>query len=281
MAKVKGTWRFNDVLTQYGAVETVYEFPVNFKVFGDAAISVEVTCTKMSVLYTENSGGELQVLYEASEMNPDVSSALGMELPDSVYVYINRWYTENWGNGIQTIIFTEEQEVSDEFYAWFTANAVELVAYTVSGKWMFREMLTPPGDAFDGAVSFLVDGDSHFDTIYLRTFADKTGMGVEYANITTSGDHTSGEMIMVYADGEYGALMGVSGWADDAYRTIDFGTESQVVSAEFYNWLTGNAVQSNGSLLYRGETIAELFPGQTVTLKCGGMRMEDDVVVRV
>ena len=33
------------------------------------------------------------------------------------------------------------------------------------------------------------------------------------------------------------------GWSDEVYRTIDFGTEPQEVSQEFFDWLTANATE--------------------------------------
>ena len=33
------------------------------------------------------------------------------------------------------------------------------------------------------------------------------------------------------------------GWFLDAYRTVDFGTEGQIVSDEFFAWFTANATK--------------------------------------
>ena len=62
-------------------------------------------------------------------------------------------------------------------------------------------------------------------------------------------------------------------------QTIDFGNTPQTVSADFYNWLLANANHASASIIYNGETIVNLFPGQTATLKCTGMKMTGDVVV--
>ena len=262
MATVKGTWKFNDVLTYAGYNEVAVNFTAAVPV-GDMVIIGQ--CDFLTYGYNLN----IRVV----SSDPDLS-AMGFPLPLLLSVY-DPEADIPWEYDLNYIDFgTEPQSVSAEFYNWLTANATELV--DISGKWRFREVLTPPADAFKETVSFLNGGDS-FNAMYAKTVADTTGFGLEFSKITASG----GEILLAYADGAYGDLFAVSGWADDTYRTVDFGTESQAVSVEFYNWLTGNAVQSNGSLLYRGETIAELFPGQTVTLKCGGMRMEDDVVVRV
>ena len=47
----------------------------------------------------------------------------------------------------------------------------------------------------------------------------------------------------------------------------------------FYNWLTENAAPLVATITYNGETIVELFKGQTATLKCAGMKMGGNVVV--
>lgn len=61
--------------------------------------------------------------------------------------------------------------------------------------------------------------------------------------------------------------------------------EDTDVAEEFYTWFTANTVSLDNApaatITHNGSTIAELFPGQTATLKCKGMKMEDDVVVEV
>ena len=273
MATVKGTWKLNDVLTDYAHINENVNYTCNAysRLFG-----VEVLANCFGIASGAFAGQEVNGLYCLVESTAPDLSAYGFVCPRDVRVYqADGWNTGAFEIKDKCIYFGDaQQEVSDEFYNWLTQNAVE--QKEISGKWRFREVLTSPAGAFKETISFWNGGES-FNAMYAKSIADTTGFGLEFSKITASG----GEILLAYADGAYGDLFAVSGWADDAYRTIDFGTESQAVSAEFYDWLTGNAVQSNGSLLYRGETIAELFPGQTVTLKCGGMRMEDDVVVRV
>jgi hypothetical protein len=69
-----------------------------------------------------------------------------------------------------------------------------------------------------------------------------------------------------------------SSWGD-GLKIWDFGTQPQYVSAEFYNWMTANAIQPTVSVWYNGTAIANLLPGQKATLACAGLKMADDVVI--
>ena len=271
---LKGTWRFHETIS---LPEVEISQALEFKGHALSKYTNEETdfyCKEIVVNHQ-------LVTYDVTRLDPEITLVPGIELPcdvvmycaDDLYGFVG-WNHLYFDDGIRTITFTEEQEVSDEFYEWFTTNAVE--QKEISGKWRFREVLTPPADAFRETVSFLSGGAS-FNAMYAKTIADTTGFGLEYSNITASG----GEIVSVYADGEYGDLFAVSGWVDSGYRTVDFGTEPRTVSAEFYNWLTANATQPTAFIHYNGSTIASLFGGQTATLKCAGMQMEDDVVVEV
>lgn len=48
--------------------------------------------------------------------------------------------------------------------------------------------------------------------------------------------------LMMYQEG-VGPVFNNGSWTDEAYRIVDFGTEPQEVSEEFYTWLTANAVK--------------------------------------
>ena len=67
----------------------------------------------------------------------------------------------------------------------------------------------------------------------------------------------------------------------EEFRTVDFGTEPQSVSDAFYTWFTANADPVQVSVRYNGRSIASISHGQTATLKCFAMRMDDNVVVEV
>ena len=168
----------------------------------------------------------------------------------------------------------------------------------ISGVWKFNDVLNiPSGDDSIGGysgvfqrVNFTVsvnntqlgidcvascdymsfvnpgDGDSYFNAI--SSVPDLSSYGLNYP-----------ALLWCYVDSE-------RGWYTDNYgediQTIDFGSEPQMVSAEFYEWMTENASQPTASIRYNGYAITNLFAGQKkTTLKCAGKTMEADVVVEV
>ena len=308
MAKLKGTWRFNEVLTAYSTANTTHEIAVNFKGIVDVqGVSVEVNANKLLICYATEYN-EMSVMFGVTSMVPDISANFGLEIPADLYVYINGWDTA-FGKFIETITFPTEQEVSAEFYAWFTANAVEVVEHTVSGVWKFKDVPSAPSASVEQTIEFtsqwtipqeILDAlveqgadisgvnnptsikcnkmivgrgdDAYFDLQYniyeCNSFATFDGLQMPLMNDITY-------VFVQSNDGEYY-------WSYDT-KTIDFGTEPQTVSAEFYEWLTANATQPTAKITYNGSAIANLFNGQTATLKCKGdnVKMLSDIVVEV
>ena len=89
----------------------------------------------------------------------------------------------------------------------------ELLVPTVSGVWVFNSDIDSPD--FIQTVNFSSDGKT-----YEKMWA---------------------EMSEVYYDDD--VAWNSTDWYNEAYRTVDFGTEPQEVSEEFYAWLTANAVK--------------------------------------
>lgn len=98
MATVKGTWVFNDIVNKPTSSALTTEVAVNFKTSNGVAWSyMTPNWANISVRLKNANNGEV-----------------------SAYLYnTNSWNPASY----KTITFTEEQEVSDEFYNWFTANA--------------------------------------------------------------------------------------------------------------------------------------------------------------
>lgn len=276
-----GTYRFNDVLTE---LNQYIEQPINFTV--NAVVLDEhnvVTGTKIVALPTANVSYLVMIEIE------------GVTLPGEFTVCSgNVWYYDDYGEDIQTITFPTDSEVSPEFYAWFTANAVEVVEHTVSGVWKFKEELTKPTTPITEYVNYSV------------TTLMKPSDVVMQGNCNRLTVLTEDEDVLIYriesSIPDYSAVVPYPmptivycftvddsnptlGWNytdyDEGIKTIDFGTEPQTVSAEFYEWLTANATQPTAKITYNGSVIASLFNGQTATLKCEGMKMESDVIVEV
>lgn len=166
---------------------------------------------------------------------------------------------------------------------------------TISGAWKFNDVLTRPTVDFDESVSF------EFALHYL--FGGKTYNAIGKGNRIYTARAASGATLwgLNYqydihfidlpeaSDTPSSAMKGVYGnlddqWLDDGegeYQIIDFGTEPQAVSAEFYAWFRKNARPVFAHIRYNGSDIANVFGGQTATLKCEGMKMDSDVVVEV
>lgn len=132
----KGTYRFNDELTQLTTIhpETGYnEVSLPFTFTADLGIEgYENTVFTCSTIYQEprteeeiDSNGVGSLCYTAVASTPDLTP-LGFTYPLGRYVWSP---TDGWELiGAQTITITEDTEVSDEFSTWFTANAVSLDA---------------------------------------------------------------------------------------------------------------------------------------------------------
>ena len=128
MATLKGKWRFNETLVIPAAdIEQVVNFATSGRLDGDdGVLYTTLNCTSMLVKVDR-----------ATPLQYEVDSAI----PEWEYrpayhpVYSNGvlGLYEFYDEGLRTIYFGEtEQEVSDEFYAWFTANAVLLHAATIT-----------------------------------------------------------------------------------------------------------------------------------------------------
>lgn len=114
MSKINGKWKFNDApLTFASSVKFDQYANFTFELTG-GSIGV-ATCDKIHI--ETNS-----VQFNVASTNPENAVTYG-----GYYVYTRgNWIVDPLGEGLRTITFTGEQEVSDEFYEWFTANATLL-----------------------------------------------------------------------------------------------------------------------------------------------------------
>jgi hypothetical protein len=304
MATIKaGTYRFNDALVLADVPrENEISCPVNFvlnTVAAEFGIPLTANCDK---IFVHSQCMSYHVVYT----DPDMT-ATGATLPWSYPIYavegyrdfgINGWNTVNFDEGIRTITVTADAEASDEFYEWFTTNAVE--QKEISGKWRFNDYLTRISGLqesvnFAAKYSYEYQG-THSGTVSCSGLSFIEGDGCKFRvrsminGLSDPTDQVIAEALFEFTypfetaiyrefmDGEYEFTFIPQG-VD--FQTIDFGTTPQYVSVDFYNWLTANAIPATASITHNGSTIAELFPGQTATLKCKGMKMEDDVMVAV
>lgn len=127
------------------------------------------------------------------------------------------WQVGNWvarQRGNKT-----EQPEEDE-----SGGGTEDEPGTVSGVWVFDNVISAwPEKNIGQNVNYTSAG---YQRIYLNVFP-------EYGNEVQYHDPVK-YYVYAYRSGA---------WKDQAYRTVDFGTEPQTVSPEFYKWLTANAVK--------------------------------------
>lgn len=166
MAKLNGTWRFNDVLTRPSAEMR-------------QSIYYSIRTTVNDVVY--EAVGDYFQLYRGNDENPACYLIYGAEDVSNT-VYENAWSTE-FGEGVRTVSFTEEQEVSAEFYEWFMSNAEpvmasiqyngQTIAYLVAGQ---KATLLCAGKKAltDIVVEFETDGNILYNSIQTDAAAGKT-----------------------------------------------------------------------------------------------------------
>ena len=141
------------------------------------------------------------------------------------------------------------QEVSKEFYEWFTTNATKQETYTLSGKWKWNDVLTYHDNsnwldtAPDGITtntlpklhfSCIINGEvQEFNYISFQTNCDLVYRNYTVVNNTNL--HVAETVI-------YGDPVWLQ---DDIAKIIDFGTEEYEVNAYFWNWFMQNATPYN------------------------------------
>lgn len=105
------------------------------------------------------------------------------------------------------------------------------VLYELSGKWCMNEELNIHDYYKDGAfvenIKFTVNGRecTAFDGSW---------------HLITGGKTTD---LMFYGIDDIEPSVYMNGWFDESYRYVDFGSEPQAVSKDFYEWFTANATK--------------------------------------
>ena len=121
--------------------------------------------------------------------------------------------------------------------------------FYVSGVWEFNETLVNiPNEKTEYDVTYTMGNDITYD-----------GLSFVYTDTMFPTDEPE---IEFYAGGD---------WNDDAFRTINFGTEPQEVPEEFYLWLKDNAVKQEKTEVsgkwYFNETLVSLQFSESVSFK--------------
>lgn len=188
----------------------------------------------------------------------------------------------------------------------------------IKGMWRFKDVLTEPSGLIAQEVNFTfkapctyADGSEGYlkclaPVIAVNPNESSGGMTVfavtySYAqNPMMVEEYEKGEMAnerAVYPFYAYILMDGSTSWSiskstlygnatptgdPTPWKTITFMGE-QEVSNEFYDWFTANAedISPDAMVTYNGDIIANVYAGQTATLKCAGLNMASDVVVEV
>lgn len=174
-----------------------------------------------------------------------------------------------------------------------------------AGTYRFNDVLTDTAVELSADVNFTVavsaygmyEGTAHCDNITVNAdYVDDTGselantMRFNVLELDPAFEYlqTPVQLLMYQtAIWDRETIGGI--WETDSYsegiKTITIPKDTEV-SAEFAEWFGANAVEvveetPAATITHNGEEIASLFPGQTATLKCAGMKMAGDVVVSV
>ena len=144
------------------------------------------------------------------------------------------WYQgtsmDDTADTFREVQFVGEQEVTSAFYEIFTAGATKqdsgTTTPTISGTWVFNNNLDI-SDTINQTVNFTCNIDG----------TTKTCSNIGISNLGV--DEPCPEMY--YNDSESAYLVYSKGWSSEDAKTVNFGTEAQVVSPEFLAWMEANA----------------------------------------
>lgn len=231
MPTVSGIWKWNDRLkssSPAGSVTTTANAGTLYYTSGNATGNGGVNVSDISVYRGASSGYNVELTYfgnigGVSPLNVVAYSDTGTEMGGT-------WTDESY----KTINFGDtEQEVNSDFYEWFIQNATkqeEPAVPKVSGVWKWNDTL-PFSDDYTGSSGL---GDT----------VNFTSNSNSYTSIFIHDSQydPKGQRVLVY-DTLTIAYSATSGWTNEAYKTIDFGSEEQEVSEDFYTYLTANATQ--------------------------------------
>lgn len=219
---VSGVWLLNNELTR-PEVNAPLEQVVNVKL----EWSLHTVNVSKFIIYDSayEYGSNYDVVISTESDDSDLDQQSGYLYMTSDGGWCGSFESRFWDFG------DTPQAVSEEFYNWLIANAVQ-EGY-VSGVWTFNDTLPlfENGDSIEYDIAFTSNGKSYmcincYNTpgpvgdVTMNYYVEKTGfVGPDFDNAYDSG------------------------WANDDYRLVDFGSIPQFVSEEFYTWLTANATQ--------------------------------------
>lgn len=239
-----GTYRFNDVLSapSVGISQNLsFTFNSSSPLVG---VPFFAEANRIDVI----SDG---VSYDIISTSPDYSQ-YGFGVPESysMYFFTDAGYGVGWNmfgfdEGIKTITIPKDTEASDAFSTWFYANVKE--QKQISGVWKFNDVLSAPSADIEQKVHFTISSyNSTFDGEFQAEISEVVAYSSGVLVYVLDSINPASPLELPFSLSVYGVEVdGSNGWNtrfDEGIKTIDFGTEPQYVSAEFYDWFSQNAV---------------------------------------
>lgn len=209
-----GTYKFVDSPGGFTSTNDHYQADINFtsKPYDNGNTYIDIDA------YYSDGPDYWTMYYHVTEISPAIA-----------YNSSTGWEDEEY----KTITLSTDQQVSQEFYTWFTANTNKV--YTLeAGTYKWKDSVDVP------------------DTVGETYSFSFTCNNVDYNSMETTGGLSAGglwydtaHVVSVGDDAKW------SNWINDAYKTITL-TTSQTVSAEFYDWAItqGNLVKQIPSVTF-------------------------------
>ena len=263
MATIKGVWVFNNILTKptyLPAVDTEANEVVSFRYYnwdgGYDGIGISFNIARNNFQYRQSGGYYNQ------------------------YSFSDSTWQNRYG---KTVYFgTDEQNISDDLYAWMQANAVPLTS----------NIVVKAGTYLSGTAGYVLQY-SHItpSVVYKINFSSAD---VQYTSMKILA--SNGWYYFYYGDTLVASQEeGKSGsWISETYRTINL-PQNETVDAELYAFLNEfymveyvahaavpepEAPTNAVTIEYNGSVIASLTEGKA-TLPCKDKVMHTDIVVNV
>lgn len=116
------------------------------------------------------------------------------------------------------------RKVTESIKTW-VEEKFEKKPIVLSGVWQFDDDLTGEAGTIEQSIKFERPGGEVFSSIIFYMDENGDDASLSIYNSTYDNNETVFD----------------KGWIDQSYRIIDFGTEPQEVSQEFYDWFVANA----------------------------------------
>lgn len=289
--QIKGKWRFNQELNLPTTSDISQEvlFTAHAEIPGYATPTFEC-----SALYLIAAAGDVSAhidcTFESSDKPGDETA-----YPATTTVYTP---TLKWGQGILELELGSEvsctmwldfgddpQDVSDEFYLWMLQNAVRFDR--LGG--IFRVNLNAAAVPF-ASIPYVLESGLEEDIyeeyhVELQPLNDKANNCVAYGMTPllmrqNPGNQSYQRIFIVKVklngaeDFSYLTLIPMQAAAYSNITILDAHYHSTTV-----NWFAESSTGASAGIVYMGESLINLTPGQQLTLHCEGKLMESDLII--